>query len=293
MARGPRVQYRGAVYHVMSRGNRKAAIFDTDDDRRYFLDVFSDAAERYMLRCHSYCLMGNHYHIVLDTPRGNLSDAMQFLNGVYTQSSNRRHNRTGHLLEGRFTSLLVDNDVYLRNANVYVVLNPVSAGITARAGDWAWSSYRATAGLLTPPDFLSLDWIDWAFRGPTREASQLRYQQFVSAPPAGLASRIEEKLLEGSSTFEEAVRSDIGAAFHQVRLPREYRALARPPLEDIFASRLSKAERNSRIVRAHVVHGYRLVEIAEFLRLHPNSLSKIIRGIRTRGGDVRSVISGA
>lgn len=284
MARGPRVQYRGAVYHVMSRGNRKAAIFDDDDDRRNFLDVLDDAAARYTLRCHSYCLMGNHYHVVLDTPRGNLSDAMQFVNGVYTQASNRRHNRTGHLLEGRFVSRLVDNDFYLRNANVYVVLNPVSAGIAVNACDWAWSSYRATAGLVTPPAFLSLDWMESVFGGLTREDSQRRYREFVTAPPAGLASNIEEELLDGSSTFKQAVRSDIGVLFHQVRLPRDYRALARPPLDDIFDSRLCKAERNSRIARAHVVHGYRLANIADFLGLHPNTLSKIVRAIKKRGG---------
>ena len=85
----------------MARGNRKAPIFEDDQDRRQFLEVFGDAAERYTLRCQSYCLMGNHYHAVIDTPRGNRSDAMKFLNGVFAQASNRRHNRTGHLLEGR------------------------------------------------------------------------------------------------------------------------------------------------------------------------------------------------
>lgn len=285
MARGPRVQYRGAVYHVMSRGNRKAAIFDDDEDRRRFLDVFGDAAERYALSCQSYCLMGNHYHLVVETPRGNLSDGMHFVNGVYTQSSNWRHNRTGHVFEGRFVSLLVDNDCYLRNANVYVVLNPVSAGIKANARDWPWSSYRATAGLIEPPAFLDLDWIDRVFGGPTRADSQRRYREFIAAPPADLTSAINEELLDGSADFEAAVRSEIGAVFHQVRLPRHYRALARPPLDDIFASRLSKAERNSRIVRAHVVHGYRLAEIADFLRLHPNTLSKIVRGLKARCGE--------
>lgn len=284
MARGPRLRYRGAVYHVMSRGNRKAAIFDDAEDRLRFLDVFSAAAERYTLRCHSYCLMGNHYHLVLDTPRGNLSDAMKFLNGVYAQSSNWRHNRSGHLLEGRFVSLLVDNDHYLRNANVYVVLNPVSAGIAASARDWPWSSYGATAGLVPPPAFLDLDWIDRVFGGPTREESQRRYREFINALPTASTSPIEEALVDGSTEFTAAVRSKIGAELHQVRLPRDYRALARPPLEEIFDAQLPKAERNSRIVRAHVVHGYRLVEVADYLCLHPNTLSKIMQAVKTRGG---------
>ncbi len=266
----------------MSRGNRKADIFEDDEDRRRFLEIVSEAAERYTVRCQSYCLMGNHYHCVLETPGGNLSDAWHFVNGVYTQASNRRHHRTGHVFEGRFVSRLVDNDDYLRNANTYVVLNPVAAGLASNASDWAWSSYRATAGLVTPPEFLSLDWIDWVFGGPTRDDSQRRYREFIAAPPASFDSIMDGELLHGSPSFEEAIRAQIGATLHQLRLPREYRALARPSLPEIFDAELSRIERNSRIVRAHVVHGYRLSEISAFLRLHPNTMSKIIQALKKR-----------
>lgn len=283
MARGPRVQYRGAFYHVMSRGNRRAVIFEDDEDRNQFLDVLGDAAERYAVRCYSYCLMGNHYHCVLETPGGNLSDAMHFVNGVYTQASNRRHNRTGHLFEGRFVSVLVDSDHYLRNANTYVVLNPVSARLVSNAVDWAWSSYRATAGLITPPDFLSLDWIDRIFGGATHDESQRRYREFIDSPTAGSDASAEGELLCGSPSFEDRVRSQIGATLYRVRVPREYRALARPTLRELFETGLSKTERNSKIVRAHVVHGYRLSEIAASLGLHPNTLSRIVRAIKKRG----------
>src|SRR6187431_2462130 len=97
MARGPRVQLRGAIYHVMSRGNRKACIFEDDADRRRFEVLLGEMADRYRLRCQSYCLMPNHYHAVVESSDANLSSAMQWLNGVFAQKSNHRHQRTGHL----------------------------------------------------------------------------------------------------------------------------------------------------------------------------------------------------
>ena len=282
MPRAPRVQFQGAIYHVMSRGNRKATIFEDDDDRRRFLDIFAEAAERYTVTAYSYCLMGNHYHAVIETPCGNVSAAMGFINGGFTQASNRRHDWTGHLLGGRFKSLTIDDHVYLRNANAYVVLNPVAAGLVSAPVDWVWSSYRATAGLATPPEFLSLDWLESVFGGPTHQDAQRRYREFVSAPPDTLDADIEGGVLYGSASFEERVRSAIGVNLYRARVPREYRALARPPLPELFEGRLSKRERNSRILRAHVVHGYRLSEIAASLGLHPNTLSKIVQGLKKR-----------
>lgn len=280
MPRGPRIQLQGAVYHVMARGNRKAVIFDDDQDRLRFLEVLAESVERYRLRCHSYCLMGNHYHAVVETPDGNLSEAMHFLNGVFTQASNRRHQRTGHLLEGRFSSVPIDNDVYLRNANLYVAWNPVASGLVAHPAEWPWSSYRETAGVDQGPGFLSLDWLDLIFGGNTREESQRRYRNFMSPSPADTA--IGEALVIGAAPFQDAVRAEIGARFHELRVPRAYKALARPTLAEFFGKPLTKADRNTLVVRAHVVHGYRLSEIAEHLRVHPNTLSRIFGSLLRR-----------
>ena len=134
MARRPRIQFPGAIYHVMSRGNRKSPIFADDDDRHQFIARLAEATVRYGIRCYALCLMNNHYHIVCDSPRGNLSDPMRYLNGVYTQDSNRRHQRTGHVFEGRFRSIVVQRESYLRRVVRYVVVNPVRAGIVADAG---------------------------------------------------------------------------------------------------------------------------------------------------------------
>jgi REP-associated tyrosine transposase len=117
----------------MSRGNRKGPIFDDVEDRRTFLDVLDQTVRRYDVRCYAFCLMDNHYHAALETPRGNLSDAMKYLNGVYTQSSNRRHVRTGHVFEGRFNSIVVGDQAYLRRLGRYIALNPVVVALRSSA----------------------------------------------------------------------------------------------------------------------------------------------------------------
>jgi REP element-mobilizing transposase RayT len=280
MARPPRIQLTGAIYHVMARGNRKGIIFDDDIDRRRFLEVLTEASERYRLGCLSYCLMGNHYHAVIETADRNLSDAMHFVNGVFAQASNLRHGRTGHVLEGRFRSIVIDNDIYLWNANLYVVLNPVAAGLVSHPAEWPWSSFRATAGLDEPPALLRLEWLDWALGGKTRHESQRRYRDLLTAPTA--MSEITEADVFGSPQLEATIRSELGARHHQVRLPRSYKALARPNLSEIFEPPLTKTERDEQVVRAHVVHGYRLSEIAHAIRVHPNTLSRIVRALKKR-----------
>lgn len=266
----------------MSRGNRKGIIFDDDDDRRAFLEIVAEASERYRVRCLSYCLMGNHYHAVVSTVDRNLSDAMHFVNGVFSQGSNLRHGRTGHLLEGRFRSVLIDNDVYLWNANLYVVMNPVAAGLVAHPSQWPWSSFRATAGIEPPLPMLNLDWLDWALGGQDRDEAQRRYRKLM-AVPAGIGFA-EAGPAFGGPGVRDLARQEVGMHWHQLRVPVTYKALARPTLASIFDHGTTIPERNERVVRAHVVYGYRLAEIAESLRLHPNTLSRIFRRLKRRSG---------
>lgn len=254
MARGQRIQFKGATHHVMSRGNRKGIIFEDDADRRRFVERLGEATERYRLHCQSYCLMANHYHAIVEVPDGNLSDAMRWLNGVFARDSNRHHHRTGHLLQGRFKSTFVGDDIYLRTANLYVVMNPVRAGLVADPDEWMWSSYRATAGLVTPPDWLDLSWLNWVFGGRSIKDAQRRYREFQRVPSDGGAP--EDMLVFGDESLRGIVGENIGETQYQSRVPREYKALGRPSLGALFAHPLPKAERNSRILRAHVVHGY-------------------------------------
>jgi putative transposase len=113
MSRPLRIEFPGALYHVTSRGNAQAAIYDDDADRQAFLDLITHVVQRYRWLCHAYCLMDNHYHLVIETPEGNLSQGARQLNGIYTQRYNRRHRRVGHLFQGRYKAILVERDCYL------------------------------------------------------------------------------------------------------------------------------------------------------------------------------------
>src|SRR6266508_2494227 len=149
MARPLRIEYDGALYHATSRGNEGKRIFQDDTDRELFLHTLSRVNERFHWMCHAYCLMGNHYHLVIETPDGNLSKGMRQLNGVYTQAYNRRHHRVGHLFQGRFKGILVQKESHYLEVCRYVVLNPVRAKAVKQPREWPWN--RATADWLGFP----------------------------------------------------------------------------------------------------------------------------------------------
>src|SRR3990172_2619948 len=132
MARPLRIEYNGAVYHVTSRGNERKNIFKDDEDRLLFLDTLKKVSEKYNWLCHAYCLMNNHYHLVIETPDGNLSRGMWQLNGVYTQRYNARHYSVGHIFQGRYKAILIQKDSHLLEVSRYVVLNPVRAKAVPR-----------------------------------------------------------------------------------------------------------------------------------------------------------------
>jgi len=140
MTRPLRVDLAGALYHVTSRGDRREDIFHDASDREDWLSLLEQVCERFNWRCHAYCQMTNHYHVVVETPDANLSHGMRHLNGVYTQRFNRRHGLVGHLFQGRFKGILVERETHLLELARYVVLNPVRAGMVADAAEWRWSS---------------------------------------------------------------------------------------------------------------------------------------------------------
>jgi len=146
MARPLRLEFRGALYHVTSRGEGREDIYVDDADREEWLDVPGEVCGRFNWMVHAYCLMTNHYHVLLETPDGNLSRGMRQLNGVYTQRFNRAHARVGHVFQGRYKAVIVQKDAYLMELARYIVLNPVRARMVRSAREWRWSSYRATAG---------------------------------------------------------------------------------------------------------------------------------------------------
>lgn len=147
MARPLRLEFAGALYHITARGDRREPIYDDDTDRTTFLRLLGDVCNQHNLLCHAYCLMGNHYHLLLETLERNLSRGMRQLNGVYAQKGSCRLGRVGHVFQGHYKAILVEKDSYLLELARYIVLNPVRAQMARTAVDWPWSSYRATAGL--------------------------------------------------------------------------------------------------------------------------------------------------
>ena len=282
MPRGPRLNVPDGIYHVMTRGNRKAAIFEDDHDREKFISIVIEAAERHAVRVFTECRLGNHYHQVVQTPRANLPDYMGYLNGGFAQFSNHRHRRIGHLFNERYKPILIDNSFYLRIAAGYVLTNPVKHGFVDQPSDWKWSSYRATVGLETAPDYLYLDWLIDVFPSASLEDAQARLCRYLQTPSVSDAEEWLGRPLIGSSEFERELRQHIGATLFMASLPRSYRALDRPPLEDLFKSSMTKAERNKQMLRAHVLHAYSMSEIARALCMHPASVSRIVAGLRRR-----------
>ena len=180
MARPLRLEFAGALYHVTARGDRREDVFFNDGDRTEFLSVLGDVCGRFNWVVHAYCQMSNHYHLLVETVDGNLGRGMRQLNGVHTQRFNRRHGLAGHLFQGRYKAILVQKETYLLELSRYVVLNPVRAMMVAAPGDWPWSSYRATVGEISAPDWLNTDWLLSQFGGE-RAAAIDAYRQFVLA----------------------------------------------------------------------------------------------------------------
>ncbi len=273
MSRRHRIAFPGAIYHVMARGNRKQAIYLDAVDRRRFLRIVAIALEKYGAECFGYSLMGNHFHKLVHTPRGNISAVMHHIDLLYAQYVNWRYRMTGHLFEGPFTALLIDDTEYFRNAIAYVLRNPVAAGLVTAAGDWPWSSYNATMGKATPT-IETLTWLTSVFPADSLEESRELLALHVRSEQQEYVDLVRA-IAEGPHEFKKRARRVIGATLYRARLPRSFRALARPPLPQVFAG-VKRAERRQTILRAHVVHGYLLSEIANYLDLHPTTISRIV-----------------
>ncbi len=278
MTRPLRIQLRGGVYHVTARGDGRQALFADDADCERFLDVLAAAVTRYQLLCHAYCLMGNHYHLLLETPGANLSLAMRQLNGVYAQHFNRRHERPGHVTQGRFHAQIVDRDSYFGEVCRYIALNPVRAGLATLPGEWAWSSYRATIGEVCAPAFLTVERVLSPHAIGSRAHAQRRYASFVLAGlrETGAPWDPTQMSLVGGSTRLPEIATSAQRSATSREIVRAERFPLRPSLDEIFAGSSSREDRNARCVLAVRGHGYTLRATAEFLGLHYATVSRVI-----------------
>ena len=183
MARPLRVEYAGAFYHVMNRGNRSEDIFHSAYDREKFFDYLATVNQRFSIKVHTYCLMTNHYHLLVETAEPNLSSAIKWLNGSYATYTNTKRQKCGHLFQGRFKSILVEADEYLKHLSRYIHLNPVRAKLSALPSEYQWSSYAAFIGKAKPPQWLETRWLLSCF-GKSQKESRRNYKQFVEGVDA-------------------------------------------------------------------------------------------------------------
>ena len=178
MNRPLRIEFAGALYHITARGNAQCDIYTHDEERHKYLTLVSNVCERFDWYRHAYCLMSNHYHLLVETNSPTLSKGTKYLNGVYTQYFNRRNRRVGHVFQGRYKAILVQKENYLLELSRYIVLNPIRARMVREAVDWHWSSYRATAGFKQDAPWLTTDWLLSGFATNRKEA-QDRYRSYI------------------------------------------------------------------------------------------------------------------
>jgi hypothetical protein len=218
--------------------------------------------------------MGNHYHLLIETPDSNLSQGMRHFNGVYTQRFNRRHGRVGHVFQGRYQAILVQKDSYLLELARYIVLNPVRAHLVRGVKDWPWSSYRATAGLTEAPDWLETAWILSAF-GQRKSQALKRYRAFVAEgknqpSPWG---QLKNQIYLGSDAFVDKMQSRLSPDKDLSEIPAAQRRPQAKPLDDY--ARKSQ-DRNEAILMAYESGGYSLKAIGDHFGLHYSRVSRIV-----------------
>lgn len=180
MARPLRIEYEGAVYHIISRGNRGEHIFAEDQDKEYFIETLQNAVKKYKIDLYAYCIMGNHYHLLLTTPYGKLAKAMHYIGSAYGSFLRRQKGWIGHIFAGRYKSLCVEKEGYLLELSRYIHLNPVRAGLAEKPEGYSWSSYGYYIGRIENPEWLNTDWL-LAEYGKDRKSAWKRYKGFVEA----------------------------------------------------------------------------------------------------------------
>jgi REP element-mobilizing transposase RayT len=274
MARPLRLEYAGALYHITSRGNERQAIYAENSDFELFLSLLANVCGQYNWVVHAYCLMTNHYHLLVETPDANLSKGMRQLNGTYTQAFNRKHRRIGHLFQGRFKSILVDKDAYLLELSRYIVLNPVRAKMVSTPDDWPWSSWHSMMGNTPSPDWLATDNLLGMF-AKQRKTAQKKYADFVQQGNGiKLWDHLTNQVFLGSDAF---VQTHLTQMKEQVKdlsdVPKRQQRSIAPALGQF--QQLHKT-RNDAIKAAYQSGSYTLKALGDYFGLHYSRVSRIV-----------------
>lgn len=268
MTRPLRLDLPDGIHHVTARGNARELVYRNEEDRRAWNAILAETIERFDWYVLAYCQMGNHYHVLVETPRPNLSRGMRQLNGVYAQAFNRRHGRVGHVFQARFHATLVERGEHLLALASYVPLNPVRARLCDEPAQWRWSSYRSTLGL-DPPGSVAVDRL-LAHFAESREDARTRYRAYVED---GLASESPadsaDTTILGSDDF---VRRHTRAVRPSSEIARREWQPVRPSLAELLAP-----PTNAAIAEAYREYGYTMREIAAHVGVHYATISRRIR----------------
>lgn len=284
MARPLRLQFPGSIWHVTARGNERKDIVTDDADRRLLLSLLGRAAERFDWAVFQYVFMTNHYHFVLQLAKETLSSGMHWLNATYAQAFNRRHDRVGHLFQGRFHATLVEKESYLLEVLRYVALNPVRAHLVARPEGYEWSGHRALAGYCAPPAWLATDQALSCF-APEPVVGSGRYREFVDGGIGITRSPWEDvvgQIYLGTDTWVEAVRERIASRPRSDEFPHAQRVPVAPSMSDVIAAVASGADIPERSIRFE--RGGRARMLAAWVGYHRVGLDlrAIAAGLRVR-----------
>jgi len=276
MARPLRIEYPGAFYHITSRGNARQNIFKTKKDFTDFLDILEENIERYNWECYAYCLMSKHYHLLIKTLDSNLAQGMRQLNGVYTQKFNYNHKTVGHILQGRYKAILVDEEKYFYELMRYIVLNPVRAKMVKSPEMYYWSSHKE---MIRKGDDVIIEKKEALKRFDGLE----EYKKYIKlgAGDADVWEDLKGGVVLGSINFVEKIREYISKEKRKsADIKKSEKFVGRPALSKIFEKKdMSSKERNDLIYRAYSKYGYFLSEIGREVGLHNSSVGKIIKRI--------------
>ncbi len=270
MARQLRIEYPGAFYHVTSRGNERKPVFKSKRDREKFLVYLESASERYEAVIHVYCLMDNHYHLLIETPAGNLSQIMQHINGAYTTYFNVKRQRSGHLFQGRYKSILVQADEYAKELSRYIHLNPVRAGLSETPEEYEWSSYSYYAVRKEKPAWLSTDFILGYF-GEKHSVAQRNYKDYASSlleqEYKNPLSDISYSAILGISDFVNEIKDKFFSnKKHDRNLPVLKELTNRLSMDAISKGVDSIVEKNDKLARQmklYLCHRYSGIKLSE------------------------------
>lgn len=287
MGRPLRIEYPGAFYHVTSRGNEQKDIFKSDKDREQFISYLETASIRYEAVIHAYCLMNNHYHLLLETPSGNLSEIMRHINGAYTNYFNAKRKRAGHLFQGRYKAILIEADEYAKELSRYIHLNPVRAGIIEKPEEYSWSSYSSYIGKRNKPAWLRAEFILGYF-DKSKTESQKQYRYFVNSMigreyESPLNRTIAATMLGSTDFIKEITEKHVSTKQEDRNLPALRKLSKRPTIAKITETVESAIADNKELSKAtaiyfcHKYSGSSLKEIGRIFGIGESAVSQASR----------------